>query len=77
MKNIYNTNDWENYKRQKGIEKELSTPMMYGGKPKQEEVLFDRLGIGMQVALLVGIILTVPLWLPLWIFTELKKGKRK
>ena len=37
--------------------------------------LFDRLGIGMQVALLFGIILTVPLWFPVWVFTELKKGK--
>tara|TARA_R110000824_G_scaffold246723_1_gene435895 strand:- start:485 stop:610 length:126 start_codon:yes stop_codon:yes gene_type:complete len=39
------------------------------------EPLFERLGIGMQIAFLFGIILTVPLWFPLWILHELKKGK--
>jgi hypothetical protein len=55
--------------------KKMVMPMMYGGKPKDERPLFDRLGVAMKVAFLFGIILTFPLWFPLWIISELKKGK--
>ena len=37
--------------------------------------LFDKLGIGMQTALLVGIILSAPIWFPLWVFDELKNNR--
>ena len=40
---------------------------------QQGEPLFERLGIGMRLALFVGIVLTFPLWFPLWVIDELKK----
>ena len=38
---------------------------------KNEEVLFDKLGTGMQIAFLVGIILTVPIWFTFWVADEI------